>query len=264
MPPFSPLERNVYGNSPHMRNMAKLSMPDGSPTWRVDAEQQAEDEPVDQQAGQRVEQRPRPPEHRALVLRSQLAQGQVGEQLAARGDLGQFLDQQHGCGGRSGRPTTLERARVTRPGNHIARRFGAHGLPSTCVIRGIDADALAIRRLIGRHIAGRGVELGPGSQPFPLSSPGATVWYLDRWRPRREPRALRRGRRGLHPAGHRVRPQHRSAVDAAVAVTRLRDRQPRARARGRPDRPAGRDPPGVAGGRHRHGATPGHAPHVRP
>lgn len=51
------------------------------------------------------------------------------------------------------------------------------------MIRGIDADALAIRRLIGRHLAGRGVELGPGSQPFPISSPAASVWYLDRWRP---------------------------------------------------------------------------------
>ena len=31
MPPFRPFDRKLYGSSPHMRNMAKLSSPEGSP-----------------------------------------------------------------------------------------------------------------------------------------------------------------------------------------------------------------------------------------
>jgi len=38
------------------------------------------------------------------------------------------------------------------------------------------------RRLLTRHIAGSGVEIGPGHVPFPVG-PGTTVRYLDRWQP---------------------------------------------------------------------------------
>lgn len=50
-------------------------------------------------------------------------------------------------------------------------------------IEGIHADTLSVRRVISRHLIGRGIELGPGAQPFPLDLPGVSVRYLDRWRP---------------------------------------------------------------------------------
>jgi hypothetical protein len=40
-----------------------------------------------------------------------------------------------------------------------------------------------VRRLLGRHVVGSGVEIGPGHHPFPVSLPGVTVAYLDRWGP---------------------------------------------------------------------------------
>lgn len=39
------------------------------------------------------------------------------------------------------------------------------------------------RRLFARHLAGIGVELGPGHQPFPAEHPGTKVRYVDRWGP---------------------------------------------------------------------------------
>src|SRR5262245_24531963 len=41
----------------------------------------------------------------------------------------------------------------------------------------------AVRRGLSRHLVGRGVELGPGHNPFPLDYPGTTVAYVDRWGP---------------------------------------------------------------------------------
>lgn len=41
----------------------------------------------------------------------------------------------------------------------------------------------AQRSLLARHLAGRGVELGPGHVPFPVPYPGASVRYVDRWEP---------------------------------------------------------------------------------
>jgi len=41
---------------------------------------------------------------------------------------------------------------------------------------------LAERDRIARHLAGDGIEVGPGSNPFPIP-PGATVRYVDRWTP---------------------------------------------------------------------------------
>ena len=45
------------------------------------------------------------------------------------------------------------------------------------------ADMAAVRRLLGRHVLGSGVELGPGHHPFPLDFPGTRVAYVDRWEP---------------------------------------------------------------------------------
>ena len=53
----------------------------------------------------------------------------------------------------------------------------------------LPTDMASVRRMIGRHIVGTGVELGPGHQPFPLPYPGVTVSYVDRWEPA-ENRAL--------------------------------------------------------------------------
>jgi SAM-dependent methyltransferase len=44
-------------------------------------------------------------------------------------------------------------------------------------------DMATVRRLLGRHLAGSGVEIGPGHHPFPVAFPGVTVAYLDRWKP---------------------------------------------------------------------------------
>ncbi len=44
-------------------------------------------------------------------------------------------------------------------------------------------DMMAARRLLGRHLAGSGVEIGPGHHPFPIAFPGVTVAYVDRWAP---------------------------------------------------------------------------------
>ncbi len=37
--------------------------------------------------------------------------------------------------------------------------------------------------LLGRFLAGDGIELGPGHNPFPLRYPGTAVRYVDRWKP---------------------------------------------------------------------------------
>lgn len=47
----------------------------------------------------------------------------------------------------------------------------------------LERDTLAVRRGIARHLVGRGVELGPGHNPYPLDLPGTTVAYVDRWDP---------------------------------------------------------------------------------
>lgn len=39
------------------------------------------------------------------------------------------------------------------------------------------------RRLLARHLVGRGVELGPGHHPFPLLSHGVCCQSVDRWAP---------------------------------------------------------------------------------
>lgn len=39
------------------------------------------------------------------------------------------------------------------------------------------------RRQLSRHLAGSGIELGPGHVAFPVSAPGVSVRYLDCWRP---------------------------------------------------------------------------------
>jgi len=41
----------------------------------------------------------------------------------------------------------------------------------------------AVRESLSRHLVGRGVEVGPGHQPFPMPYPGASVTYVDRWAP---------------------------------------------------------------------------------
>jgi predicted SAM-dependent methyltransferase len=37
--------------------------------------------------------------------------------------------------------------------------------------------------MLARHVAGAGIELGPGHLPFPLPYPGAKARYVDRWKP---------------------------------------------------------------------------------
>src|ERR1700730_5819011 len=39
------------------------------------------------------------------------------------------------------------------------------------------------RGLLTRFLSGSGVELGPGHHPMPIPFPGASVRYVDRWRP---------------------------------------------------------------------------------
>lgn len=41
----------------------------------------------------------------------------------------------------------------------------------------------AARRQLSRHLAGAGIELGPGHVPFPIPAVGVSVTYVDRWRP---------------------------------------------------------------------------------
>lgn len=41
----------------------------------------------------------------------------------------------------------------------------------------------AQRRLLARHLAGTGIELGPGHSAFPTYYPGVGVRYVDRWQP---------------------------------------------------------------------------------
>ncbi|HEX2700611.1 MAG TPA: class I SAM-dependent methyltransferase [Acidimicrobiales bacterium] len=41
----------------------------------------------------------------------------------------------------------------------------------------------AQRSLLARHLAGDGIELGPGHVPFPVPYPGIRVRYVDRWQP---------------------------------------------------------------------------------
>jgi SAM-dependent methyltransferase len=44
-------------------------------------------------------------------------------------------------------------------------------------------DLATVRQLIARHLGGQGLEMGPGHQPFPVSSTGTQVTYVDRWFP---------------------------------------------------------------------------------
>jgi SAM-dependent methyltransferase len=44
-------------------------------------------------------------------------------------------------------------------------------------------DMATVRGLLGRHLTGSGVEIGPGHYPFPVNFPGVTVAYVDRWEP---------------------------------------------------------------------------------
>ena len=43
------------------------------------------------------------------------------------------------------------------------------------------AQALAARQLLGRFLAGSGLEIGPGESPFPIVFGGATVCRVDQW-----------------------------------------------------------------------------------
>lgn len=45
------------------------------------------------------------------------------------------------------------------------------------------SDRVSVRRLLSRHLAGDGLELGPGHEPFPIPFPGTSVRYVDRWEP---------------------------------------------------------------------------------
>lgn len=56
---------------------------------------------------------------------------------------------------------------------------GATSGPAACGPRST-AEA---RRHLSRHVAGHGIEIGPGHVPFPLALPGVEVRYVDRWRP---------------------------------------------------------------------------------
>jgi SAM-dependent methyltransferase len=44
-------------------------------------------------------------------------------------------------------------------------------------------DMASVRTLLGRHLAGSGVELGPGPKPYPIVFPGVEVAYVDRRMP---------------------------------------------------------------------------------
>ncbi|HUY22818.1 MAG TPA: class I SAM-dependent methyltransferase [Acidimicrobiales bacterium] len=48
---------------------------------------------------------------------------------------------------------------------------------------GLPRHHVSPRRLLARHLAGSGLELGPGHHPFVLPLPGVTVRYVDRWTP---------------------------------------------------------------------------------
>jgi SAM-dependent methyltransferase len=45
-----------------------------------------------------------------------------------------------------------------------------------------DALDVSARGRLARHLRGDGIEVGPGSNPFPVP-PGATIRYVDRWAP---------------------------------------------------------------------------------
>jgi SAM-dependent methyltransferase len=49
--------------------------------------------------------------------------------------------------------------------------------------RGKKHDMASVRALLGRHLAGSGVELGPGPKPYPIVFLGVEVAYVDRWMP---------------------------------------------------------------------------------
>src|SRR5262249_15230088 len=56
---------------------------------RLNLEEEAEDHREDEHAGQRIQQRPRPTEHGALVATAELAEGEVPEQLPRARVFGQ-------------------------------------------------------------------------------------------------------------------------------------------------------------------------------
>jgi SAM-dependent methyltransferase len=47
---------------------------------------------------------------------------------------------------------------------------------------GLRTEAVSARARLARHLVGHGIEVGPGSNPFPVPA-GATVRYADRWTP---------------------------------------------------------------------------------
>jgi SAM-dependent methyltransferase len=50
-------------------------------------------------------------------------------------------------------------------------------------VSGVATDMGTVRRNVGRHIVGSGVELGPGPKPFPVDYPAVSTTFLDRWEP---------------------------------------------------------------------------------
>jgi SAM-dependent methyltransferase len=75
----------------------------------------------------------------------------------------------------------------------IARTVGYD--PQKMADRGKQHDMASVRALLGRHLAGSGVELGPGPKPYPIVFPGVEVAYVDR----RMPEEARRLFRELEP-----------------------------------------------------------------
>ena len=44
-------------------------------------------------------------------------------------------------------------------------------------------DLDSVRSNSPRHLAGEGIDVGPGHHPFPIPYPGATILRVDRWAP---------------------------------------------------------------------------------
>ena len=120
-PAVSALARKFHGSRPHSRKKAKHVEAARVADGRVDLEEEAEDEREDHHLRERVEQRPAPAEDRSLVLAPQLAQREVGEQLAMAAESRRQWSSSGGtgagapgrtdyvtarCGSPSSRPTT--------------------------------------------------------------------------------------------------------------------------------------------------------------
>lgn len=67
----------------------------------------------------------------------------------------------------------------------VGDRFGflTGEQPNARAVGAADPLAVAVRSVWGRYLLGNGVELGPGHHPFPLTLPGSSVEYVDRWEP---------------------------------------------------------------------------------